>query len=93
MHVDETSLKLDKKNHWVHVCSADYITLKRLHPKRGGAAIDAINIIPRYGDVITHDCWASDFSYPICDNGLCGSHLLRELEFVIDSNDYAWAEI
>ncbi|NND90315.1 MAG: transposase, partial [Granulosicoccus sp.] len=31
MHVDETSLKLDKKNHWVHVCSAGDITLKRLH--------------------------------------------------------------
>ncbi|NND70361.1 MAG: hypothetical protein HKN43_02175, partial [Rhodothermales bacterium] len=25
------------------------------------------------------------------EDGLCGSHLLRELEFVIDSNGYAWA--
>jgi transposase len=92
MHVDETSLRLDKKNHWVHVHSAGDITLKRLHPKRGSAAIDDINIIPRYGGVTVHDCWASYFSYDNCEDALCGSHLLRELEFVIDSNGYAWAK-
>jgi cytochrome c2 len=91
MHVDETSLKLDKKNHWVHVCSAGDITLKRLHAKRGSVAMDEINIIPRYGGVIIHDCWASYFNYQQSEDGLCGSHLLRELEFVIDSNGYAWA--
>ncbi|WP_419604796.1 hypothetical protein [Thiolapillus sp.] len=28
MHVDETSLRVDRKNHWIHVCSAGYITYK-----------------------------------------------------------------
>jgi len=91
MHVDETSLRLDKKKHWVHVCLAGDITLKRLHAKRGAEAVDAINIIPRYGGIIVHDCWATYFKYPACNNALCGSHLLRELEFVINSNGYAWA--
>lgn len=91
MHVDETSMRVDKKNHWVHVYSAGDITLKRLHPKRGSAAIDDINIIPRYGGVIVHDCWASYFSYHNFEDALCGSHLLRELEFIIDSNGYSWA--
>ena len=80
MHVDETSMRLDKKNHWVHVCSAGDITLKRLHAKRGSVAMDEINIIPRYGGIIIHDCWASYFSYHESEDGLCGSHLLRELE-------------
>ncbi|MFK7892402.1 MAG: IS66 family transposase [Granulosicoccus sp.] len=92
MHVDETSMRLDKKNHWVHVCSAGDITLKRLHAKRGSVAMDEINIIPRYGGIIIHDCWASYFSYHQSEDGLCGSHLLRELEFIIDSNGYAWAK-
>ncbi|WP_419618998.1 IS66 family transposase, partial [Thiolapillus sp.] len=48
-------------------------------------------VIPRYGGVIIHDCWASYLSYDQCGHGLCGSHLLRELTFIIDSNDYAWA--
>ena len=91
MHVDETSLRVDQKNHWIHVCSAGEITLKFLHPKRGREAIDAIGIIPRYGGVVIHDCWASYLAYEHCDHGLCGSHLLRELTFIVDAHGYAWA--
>jgi len=91
MHVDETSLRVNKKNHWIHVCSSGDITLKFLHPKRGLEAIEAIGVIPRYGGVVIHDCWASYLSYDHCSHGLCGSHLLRELTFIVDSNGYAWA--
>ena len=38
-----------------------------------------------------HDCWASYLSYEHCGHGLCGAHLLRELTYVIDSNEYVWA--
>ena len=41
-HVDETSLRVDKKNHWIHVYASGDITLKFLHEKRGKAAIEAI---------------------------------------------------
>lgn len=91
MHVDETSLRVDKKNHWIHVCSAGEITLKFLHPNRGREAIEAIGIIPRYGGVVIHDCWASYLVYEHCGHGLCGSHLLRELTFIVDANGYTWA--
>lgn len=91
MHVDETSLRVDRKNHWIHVYSAGDITLKFLHPNRGLEAIEEIGIIPRYGGVVIHDCWKSYLSYEHCGHGLCGSHLLRELTFIIDSNGYAWA--
>jgi len=91
INVDETSLRVDKLNHWLHVYSAGNITLKFLHRKRGKEAIVAIDIIPRYGGVIIHDCWASYLSYLHCGHGLCGSHLLRELTFIFESNGYAWA--
>ena len=91
INVDETSLRVDKKNHWLHVYSAGDITLKFLHRKRGKAAIEAIDIIPRYGGKIIHDCWASYLSYLHCGHGLCGSHLLRELTFIFEANGYAWA--
>jgi transposase len=91
INVDETSLRVDKKNHWIHVYAAGDITLKFLHRKRGKEAIEAINIIPRYIGNIVHDCWASYLSYAHCDHGLCGSHLLRELTFIIEANGYAWA--
>ncbi len=91
VHVDETSFRVNKKNHWIHVHSSGGITLKLLHRKRGKEAIVGLNIIPKYGGVIIHDCWASYLSYNHCDHGLCGSHLLRELTFIVDSNQYRWA--
>jgi transposase len=91
LHVDETSFRVDRKNHWIHVYSSGDLTLKFLHRKRGTEAIEAINIIPRYGGIIIHDCWSSYLSYHHCGHGLCGSHLLRELTFIVDANGYAWA--
>ena len=91
IHVDETSMRVDKKNYWIHVYSAGDITLKFLHRKRGKEAIEAINIIPRYAGKIIHDCWSSYLSYDHCEHGLCGSHLLRDLTFIIETNGYAWA--
>ena len=92
MHVDETSIRVEKHNHWIQVCSAGDITLKFVHEKRGLEAMTAIGIIPRYGGVIIHDCWASYLSYGHCGHGLCGAHLLRELAFILEANGYAWAK-
>ncbi len=91
IHVDETSFRVEGKNYWIHVYSSGGTTLKLLHRKRGKDAIVDMNIIPRYGGVIIHDCWASYLSYDHCGHGLCGSHLLRELVFIIDSHQYRWA--
>lgn len=93
MHVDETSCRVDKKNHWIHVYSAGDITLKVLHRKRGTEAIRSIDIIPRYGGTLIHDCWSSYLSYDHCAHGLCGSHLLRERAFIVDAHGYAWARL
>lgn len=92
IHTDETSLRVDKKNHWIHVYSSGDITLKFLHRKRGKEAMQEIDIIPRYGGTIIHDCWASYLSYNHCSHGLCGSHILRELTFIVESNNYRWAK-
>ncbi len=92
IHVDETSLRVNKNNHWIHVCSGGDITLKFLHEKRGQEAMQAIGVIPRYGGVMIHDCWASYFAYEHCGHGLCGAHLLRELTFIVEADGYAWAK-
>jgi transposase len=91
LYTDETSMKVSRKNHWIHVYAGDDITVKLLHQNRGKNAIEDNNIIPRYGGVLVHDCWASYLSYDNCKHGLCGSHLLRELTFAIDTHKYKWA--
>jgi hypothetical protein len=71
MNVDETSLRVDKKNHWIHSYSSGDLVLKFLHKKRVTEAINAIGIIPRYSGVIIHDCWGSYLTYNHCGHGLC----------------------
>ena len=88
LHVDETSLRVEGKNNWIHILAAGTLTLKVLHAKRGIEAIEAIGVIPRYGGVLVHDCWAACFSYDQCAHSLCGAHLLRELACVIEAHDH-----
>lgn len=91
IHCDETSMRVDKVNYWIHSYSAKDITLQFIHANRGTEAIRDIGIIPRYGGILIHDSWASYLTYKHVDHGLCGSHLLRELKFVEDSTKQKWA--
>ena len=93
LHVDETSLKVNKKNHWMHVATNGFVTLKFLHRKRGKEAIDSFGILPVYAGTLIHDCWAAYFLYFQCKHQVCGSHLLRDLAFAIESNGYRWARL
>ena len=93
MHVDETSLRVERKNHWIHVYCAGEFTVKFLHRKRGCEAMEAIGTIPRYAGVVVHDCWASHLSYAQCEHGLCGAHLLHELTFIVDAHGHRWARL
>jgi len=91
INVDETGLQVNKKKWWVHVYSSGVITLKFINRRRGKQAIEEIGIIEVYMGVIIHDRWSSYLSYSHCGHGLCGSHLLRDLVFIEESNGYRWA--
>ena len=96
INVDETSLKVKSETHkgkyWIHIYCANDITLKFLHKSRGKEAIKDIDIIPNYSGILIHDCWASYFSYENNRDALCGSHTLRDLVFIEESNNYQWAK-
>ena len=77
----------------MHVVTNGFVTLKYLHRKRGKEAIDFFGIIPFYIGTLIHDRWAAYFSYFLCKHQVCGSHILRDLAFVIDSNGYRWARL
>ena len=54
-HADETGIRVNKKNWWLHVTSDGVLTLKFLHCKRGKEAIDSFGIIPFYAGTLIHD--------------------------------------
>ena len=77
----------------MHVATNGFVTLKFLHRKRGKEAIASFGILPVYTGTLTHDCWAAYFLHFQCKHQVCGSHLLRDLAFVIESNGYRWARL
>ena len=93
LHADETGFRVNQKNQWLHVTSDGFLTIKFLHSKRGKEAIDSFGIIPFYTGTLIDDRWASYFAYKLCKHQVCGSHLLRDFTFVVDSNNYRWARL
>lgn len=74
----------------IHLMVSQMVAVNRV--KKMIVAIIDNDIIAQYDGCIIHDCAASYFSYTKCTHGLCGSHLLRELTFIFDSNQYKWAQ-
>lgn len=72
--------------------SSDKWTLYHVHVKRGKAAIDAHHVLPVYKGILVHDCWASYFHKEYAfEHALCGAHLLRECEGIIEYDHQQWA--
>ena len=91
IHCDETSIRINGKKQWLHVYSHGDISLQFIHSRRGSEAVDAINILPRYGGIIVHDCWATYFKYGNVRHALCGGHILRELRYIEECDGHGWA--
>ena len=52
LHADETGVRLNGENHWVHVLSNARISFFEHHPKRGKKAMDAIGLLEKYKGIL-----------------------------------------
>ena len=91
LHVDETSMRADKKNYWVHTYGFEDVVLQFIHEKRGREAMEDIGIIPDYGGIAVHDRYGSYLAYDGVVHALCAAHLLRDLKFVEEGGGGRWA--
>jgi hypothetical protein len=55
---------------------------------RGMQALDAHSVLTGYFGTLVHDGWASHCKL-VCEQGLCGAHLLRVLLFARESTKQA----
>jgi transposase len=90
LHQDETGLYVAGKRHWMHVSATEQLTHYAVHVKRGHEALDAIGILTDFHGVSVHDGWQSYWRYA-CEHGLCNVHHLRELIFLYEVLQQAWA--
>jgi transposase len=90
LHADETGLRVTKKLHWLHVLATDTLTWMGCHPKRGGEAFDALALLQQFKGVLVHDGWMP-YKALQCQHALCNAHHLRELTYLLEEQDHAWA--
>jgi transposase len=89
---DETGLRVSKRQDWVHVTATERLTLLVHDRRRGAPAINGIDILPRYEGVVVHDGFSSYDRYEQCRHTQCNAHILRELNYVIETGKAKWAE-
>ena len=92
LHCDETGVRVNKKNHWLHTAGNNQYTYLETHCNRGSAATDKIGILPAFQGTVVHDGWQAYNKYKNCDHALCNAHILRELNGIIDNDKQQWPE-
>jgi transposase len=92
LHNDETGVRRGGRLAWAHVASTSRLTHYAIHAKRGSEATDAIGILPAFTGVSVHDGWKPYWRYTRCRHALCNIHHLRELTFLEEHYQQAWAK-
>lgn len=82
---DETGVRCAGKLHWLHVVCTSVYTYLFIHPQRGKEAIEGeYSLLSRFFGWIVHDCWQSYFNLENAKHALCGAHLVRELQALLE---------
>ena len=90
-HFDETSVRVNGANHWLHTAGNREATYNTVHPKRGIEGTDDNGVLKDFTGVAVHDCLVQYFGYENALHAVCNAHLLRELQGVIENKGYVWA--
>lgn len=93
-HADETGIRTAGKLQWLHTATSLLYTYLFVHEKRGTCAIQSTkSILADYFGWLVHDCWGSYFKLEHVKHAVCGAHILRELESLIENQQSKWAKV
>ncbi len=91
VHFDETGLRVEGNLHWLHTCSSEQYSYLFVDSHRGQKALRSEkSLLTEFTGWAVHDCLASYFTFTHCKHAVCGAHLLRELEALVETGSQ-WA--
>ena len=88
---DETGVNICGDRHWLHSASTPLLTSYFPHKRRGSEAFNAMGILPSFKGKAVHDHWQAYLKYN-CNHVLCNAHHIRELTYVYERYNQAWAK-
>ena len=93
VHADETGLRIEGKLQWLHTATTTLFTYLFVHKNRGKEALESeSSILNRLNGWLVHDSWSSYFSFKNYKHAMCGAHILRELQGLVDAGESKWAK-
>jgi len=93
VHADETGLRIEGKLQWLHTATTTLFTYLFVHKNRGKEALESeSSVLNRINNWLVHDAWSSYFSFKNYKHAMCGAHILRELQALMDSGQSKWAK-
>lgn len=91
VNVDESPIKINGEQYYLHNISDGYHTLQYVTKHRSSEDIDDFGFLKAYKGVIVHDHYKMYYNYGI-DNGECNAHVLRYLNAVTEFTNHNWAK-
>ena len=91
INVDESPIKINGKQYYLHNISNGYYTLQYVSKYRGKKAINEFDFLNKYQGIIIHDHYSMYYKYGT-GHGECNVHVLRYLNAVIEFTKHKWAK-
>ncbi len=91
LHVDETPIKINGEQYYIHNISNNNYTLQYVNKKRGEKALKDFGFLEKFHGILVHDHFIMYYNYGN-GNAECNAHALRYLKEVTDFTEHQWAK-
>lgn len=91
LHVDESPIKIDGEQYYLHNISDGKHTLQYVTKHRSQEDIDEFGFLKEYKGIIVHDHYKMYYNYG-ADNAECNVHVLRYLNAVTEFTNHTWSK-
>ena len=83
-HSDETGVRINGEEHWLHtLCNEDYVSYG-VHKKRGKEAIEEMELLKFFTGILMHDHFKPYYQYEQITHAECNAHILRYLKSIVE---------